>query len=244
MQLVEERHRIQLRALLGVYDRLGHLCDFDWGQYGFRVFLCCNRAYGCDVIACIVSENAIDLHTMHIPLYGGCMEQRKRRLPALRMFVQGPVDIARAAGSGLGVYCNTFWNRSEHRLRAHYGQRRGGLIVVVHMRRDGKDLRSVWKMEIVVILEIRCRHGIHGWVFLRSDAFKGFPSVAVQIMIICTGTNYDHLYRDGHLCWKRIDPCTSFRPMGSIMIYTRCRSGTFICFQVRNNSKKCDSNSM
>jgi hypothetical protein len=139
---------------LGVYDRLGHLCDFDRAHHGFSVFLCCDRAYGCDVIVCIVSENAIDLHAMHIPLYGGCMEERKRRLPALRMFgrsAQGPVDVARAADSGLGVFWNTFWNRSEHGHRAHFGQRRGGSIVFVHRRWNWKDSDAVWDVIVVKV---------------------------------------------------------------------------------------------
>jgi hypothetical protein len=84
----------------------------------------------------IVGENAIDLHRMHIPFYRGCMEMRKRQLPALGIFgrvAQGLVGNAGAAGRGLGV----IWNRSEHRFRVHFGQCRGGSVVSVHRHGAG-----------------------------------------------------------------------------------------------------------
>jgi hypothetical protein len=54
--------------------------------------------------------NAIYLHGMHTPSYGGCVEMRKRRLPALSVLgreywrvAQVLVNVAGAAGRGLGV---------------------------------------------------------------------------------------------------------------------------------------------
>jgi hypothetical protein len=118
MVLVEECHRIQVRGLLDVYNRPGNLCDFDWAQHGFSVLLCCDGAYVCDGIVCIVSENAIDFHRMHIPLYGVCIEKRKRRLPSLRIFGRAArvlAYISWEAGRGLGVIRNTFCTCCEHR---------------------------------------------------------------------------------------------------------------------------------
>jgi hypothetical protein len=106
------------------------------------MILCCNMTSGtqADRIVCI-GENAIDIHRMHIPFYRGCMEIRKRQLPALRIFgrdAQGLFDIAGAAGRGLGV----IWNPSKHRLRVHFGQCRGGSVVFVHRHRAGIVDRS------------------------------------------------------------------------------------------------------
>ena len=103
------------------------------------MILCYNMTSGtrADGIVCI-GENAIDIHRMHIPFYGGCMEKEKRRLPALRIFGRAARGLAGAAGRRLGVIWNTFWTRSEHRLRADSGQCSGGSIVFEDRRTDGK----------------------------------------------------------------------------------------------------------
>ena len=73
-----------------------------------------------------LAEHGAGLEIIRIPFCRGCVETRKGRLPALGILgrvAQGLVDTAGATGRGLGV-----------RLRAHFGQCRGGLVVFVHRR--------------------------------------------------------------------------------------------------------------